>query len=638
VCGDHRVGNNVYFQGKVASIAAYSDLRSASEVAADMNTLDKSDLIFAYDFSESDKVRYEDLSGNGYFISYGGADLVNKEDVTPVTDYAYSFAVIGDTQSINYNYPDDFIKMYDWIYDNAESQNIKFLIGLGDITETFAGKDAEWERAAAAHKKIEGVVPYALVRGNHDSESFMKKYFPFTQASDGSNGSMNGDTANSYYKFNVGDIKYMVVLIDYGALDNEVAWAEQVIAQNPDYNVIVATHAYLESDGKYFTQEHSQTSAPSCFGGNNGDVLFEKLIGKYENIVMVLCGHDPTPDIIYREDEGINGHVVPQILIDPQTEDTMVGTGTVAMFYFSEDGRNVKIKNYCSVLDCYLGSNSTDVSINVDTVDETARYDQYTVTADENGKVEIPSYIPKQGDKIFSGWSDSDGNYVTADSVFSANQEVVLNANFIDFDKDMLSCKVDEEGNLNDQNPVPTSALYENGMYLQGAQVRIPLKENKDWGLRFITVFNTNIKNAIENGKMKFERGTLVVSALNFDPNSELVLNTPKASAVKANNIFASTDTLGKNYDKYTACVVNIPKEYFDTPIVVRPYFTYTDLSGVKHVFYGEQYVCTFYAAAYSAYNATDENGYVETEAVRESLLETIISKVKGDNDTDIEF
>jgi hypothetical protein len=115
-------------------------------------------------------------------------------------------------------------------------------------------------------------------------------------------------------------------------------------------------------------------------------------------------------------------------------------------------------------------------------------------------------------------------------------------------------------------------------------------------------------------------------------------LNTPKASAVKANNIFASTDTLGKNYDKYTACVINIPKEYFDTPIVVRPYFTYTDLSGVKHVFYGEQYVCTFYAAAYSAYNATDENGYVETEAVRESLLETIISKVKGDNDTDIEF
>ncbi len=639
VGGDHRIGNNVYFKGEIASLCGYSNVRSESDIASDMQNISESSLLFAYDFSEKNKVRYNDLSKNGFDISWGGADLVDKTDVTPVTDYAYSFAVIGDTQTLNNAHPEQYEKMYDWVYDNASKKNIKFIIGMGDITEIRNGDADEWSRAVKVHEKISQVVPYALARGNHDDITSMKNAFPFVLADDGSNGSKDGDVFNSYYKFSVGDIKYLVLLLDYGCFDDDILWAEEVVSQNPDYNVIIATHAYLAHDGEYFSTKHSQTSAPSAFGGNNGDAVFEKLIGKYENIVMVLSGHDPSSDIVWRIDEGKNGHEVPQFLIDPQTEDTKIATGTIAMFYFSEDGRTLKVENYCTLLDCYSGSNSKSLTFQIDTVDETARYNQYSVVSDENGKVTVPSFVPEENGKLFSGWSDESGNFITSKSVFEKNTKIIIKPNYIDFDKDMLTSFVDENGNENDPNPVLPSDKYTNATFLQGAQVRVPIKENKSWGLRFITVFNTDVKKAIENSAMKFERGLVVVSEKDHNFINKLVIDTPNSSKVVAKNIFATTEELKKNYDKYTACVVNIPEEYFDSQIVVRPYFTYVDFSGITHAFYGEQYSCSLYSAAVSAYNATDSNGsYVESDEVRKSLYETIVKKVLGDNDLNVDF
>ena len=74
-----------------------------------------------------------------------GALLISPEDKTPVGDYAYSFAFIGDTQIINRYYSDRFPEIYSWIVENIESKNIKFVFGLGDVTDK--NSTAEWLRA-----------------------------------------------------------------------------------------------------------------------------------------------------------------------------------------------------------------------------------------------------------------------------------------------------------------------------------------------------------------------------------------------------------------------------------------------------------------------------------------------------------
>ena len=91
---------------------------------------------------------------------------LNEKDVAPVGDYEYSFAVIGDTQTMNETDPDAMESIYDWLVANKDDHKIEYVIGLGDITDD--STDIEWENANNYIGKLNGVIPYALTRGNHD--------------------------------------------------------------------------------------------------------------------------------------------------------------------------------------------------------------------------------------------------------------------------------------------------------------------------------------------------------------------------------------------------------------------------------------------------------------------------------------
>jgi hypothetical protein len=62
---------------------------------------------------------------------------------------------------------------------------------------------------------------------------------------------------------------------------------------------------------------------------------------------MILSGHDPWQHIVYRQDKGIYGNTVTQVLIDPQHTDYYMGSGAmVAMFYFSDGGDTLTVRYY----------------------------------------------------------------------------------------------------------------------------------------------------------------------------------------------------------------------------------------------------------------------------------------------------
>lgn len=378
--GDHRTNNEQYFKGKIASVAVYSDERNSDEIKSDMTSYGTDALIAHYELPATAVIKINDLSGNGYDQTRPVV-WMSESEIEPLDDFAYSFAVIGDTQRIAYNYKDRFGEIYQWILDNAEDNNTQFVMGLGDITET--SSDAEWTAAMNAITKLDGKISYSLVRGNHDSVDTFNRYVSMEKYGSVIDGSYEGDMRNTYQKFSVGDVKYMVFTLDYGASNKVLAWAKEIIDANLDYNVILTTHAYLYRDGT--TLDADDVCPPATTGGkNNGDHIWDKLASQCENIVLVLSGHDPCDNIIVRQEKGVKGNTVTQMLIDPQGADNVYGgLGAVAMFYFSEDGKDVTVRYYATLQDKYFMSDS-QFTMKLDVVGDDESVD---VGGNENGNV-----------------------------------------------------------------------------------------------------------------------------------------------------------------------------------------------------------------------------------------------------------
>ena len=168
VGGDLRDGNTQYFKGEIASIAVYSGTRGAQDIAADMSEYGTDGLIASYELKDIKNGVIADKSPNGYDVVHKATWISEEERVAP-DDYAYSFAVVGDTQVVAERHKDRFGDIYKWILDNAEEKKTKFVFGLGDITET--SSDAEWEVAMSAIKTLDGRIPYSLVLGGGMEEA-----------------------------------------------------------------------------------------------------------------------------------------------------------------------------------------------------------------------------------------------------------------------------------------------------------------------------------------------------------------------------------------------------------------------------------------------------------------------------------
>ncbi len=356
-------GNKDYFKGSLRSVTLYSDVRTAEEIKADMNAVNPSadNIIAHYDLSDAaEKTVIENACGNQYTAT-SATVWITEDEKTPVTDYEYSFCIVGDTQIVTQKTPSVLRAMYQWIVKNKDEKKISFVFGMGDITH----KDTndEWEVAKLFIDQLNGKIPYSLVRGNHDSADQMNKTFnteSYTSQFEGFY--KEGDVCNSWTTFRAGSVDYLHVTIDYGAGDAILNWASEIIEEHPEHRVIISTHAYLDEDGT--TLDYTNPLAPNKTGAdngttNNGDQMWNKLIKKHENIFMVFSGHIGSTDVIMTQTEGDHGNVVTQFLINPQVTDLRYrATGMVTMLYFSNDGKTVTVEQYSTNDQKYFMSTS----------------------------------------------------------------------------------------------------------------------------------------------------------------------------------------------------------------------------------------------------------------------------------------
>lgn len=293
-------------------------------------------------------------------VAAADTDWIDPSKKEPVTDYAYSFVAVGDTQIVCKNEPEKMSKIYDWIVANVESKKIKYVFGMGDVTNDSSVK--EWTVAKEEHAKLDGLVPYSIIRGNHDTSFDMNKFFVTdTYKAQFEGFYEEGKIDNSWRTITIGDVDYLMITIDYAAKDAILDWAGEVMAAHPHHRVIVSTHCYLYKDGN--TVNKDSQYAPDASGKmvgkiNNGDHMWEYLFSKHPNMYMILSGHIACDDVLMTEAKGEHGNTVYQFLIDPQDLDKAGATGMVAILYFSEDGKKVSVEQYSTVREQYYMSTS----------------------------------------------------------------------------------------------------------------------------------------------------------------------------------------------------------------------------------------------------------------------------------------
>ena len=283
--------------------------------------------------------------------TYGSADFI---DAQPVENLDYSFAILGDPQTVvEYEAKNQYTKkytsfsnMFDWLVENQESRKIEYVLGLGDTIDTLYtypesynpiyNNRMEWTKARTNLKKLDGIIPYMVVRGNHDDEIGYNQYvctaeyqaqideFYFDSTKTATKGN---SMSNCYRKLEIGNHKYLMLGLDYaigeqGYGDDVIEWANSVIEAHPDYKVIISIHAYLNTSG-----DRMQVSIESSNGDRTatepltfyGAKLWQKLIRKHSNIFMVFSGHVSVDNPVVSTHKGENGNQIINVLVDPQS-------------------------------------------------------------------------------------------------------------------------------------------------------------------------------------------------------------------------------------------------------------------------------------------------------------------------------
>lgn len=167
---------------------------------------------------------------------------------------------------------------------------------------------------------------------------------------------------------------------------------------------------------------------------------------------------------------------------------------------------------------------------------------------------------PSEG-YAFGGWYDNETGKVISISrnyTGSATSNMDITARFF---------------SIGDKNGIAFETL--------GAQMRI----NEPQGLRFITQIN---KGSIPADAVNVSYGTLVTLRRNLDAlslkNEDLVLG---AAGFKYLNIPAERILVDdEEYQWFTAVIINIPENEYDSVFVARSYVRYTDKENVTHVVY----------------------------------------------------
>jgi 3',5'-cyclic AMP phosphodiesterase CpdA len=227
------------------------------------------------------------------------APIVKAEDDSSL----FTIAQCSDQQFLSKYWPSLYNSTYQWIAENAPQYNIRMVINTGDFVQDNYNL-TQWDTVNQAYSfLVTNNIPYCWLAGNHDQLD------PNGQGSDNGtnwNGSNGSWLANNYSAFNLdtfrakpfyaGDygsgkntaakfsyygFNFLIINIEYKANSSAMEWVTNTINSYSGYNVMLNTHAYLNSTGGY-----------SC-NDDNGvwEITLYNYAQNHPQIFLITSGH-----------------------------------------------------------------------------------------------------------------------------------------------------------------------------------------------------------------------------------------------------------------------------------------------------------------------------------------------------------
>lgn len=276
----------------------------------------------------------------------------------------FTIGVLPDTQYYAEDYPEILVRQAEWLAENAAEDSIALMLHLGDITNL--NTPLQWERAQHALGLLDGVVPYVLAVGNHDmllhgeldsrENTLVDSYFPAERFASLGGTYQPNRISNSYYTFNIGDMPVLVMALEFRPRDEVLQWADRVLSAHAGYRAILMTHTYTSRNGSRTSSANSTIGwqLVQSTSANDGEGIWNKLLHKHDNVILVLSGHIGSPTIPRQTAIGDKGNRVHELLIDYQWEPNG-GEGWLALLEFTPE-RGILVRVYSP----YLGRDQMD--------------------------------------------------------------------------------------------------------------------------------------------------------------------------------------------------------------------------------------------------------------------------------------
>ncbi len=367
------------FNGSIKKLTLYSDNACTSQLG-DWNLIGGTQYV---------TVNMPDSSDNSNHAVYRGSRAEDWKDFDAEKEAAiasiggadenyWSMVFIPDIQNLaqtSHGFDQTWYKMAQWIADNVATENIKHVIGAGDNTWNNVGN--EYTIAQTGFDKFKDIVSWSNLSGNHeytwDTSNrantlydiyFGEEYIKSSAAKNTYVGYYDEDsysrTENSYYRFNVNGVNWMILQLEYHPRLSVLQWAKDIANQYPADNVILATHGYINGQGNYFRESNDffvNGDGDDYLAGGTAQIW--ETLNTCTNIKMILCGHSAsgTGSIAMKKETNSAGEKVPALMINAQDLDLKnsgaagyfpdKALGMLSIFRFSEDGKKASVQLFC---------------------------------------------------------------------------------------------------------------------------------------------------------------------------------------------------------------------------------------------------------------------------------------------------
>lgn len=281
--------------------------------------------------------------------------------------------IVPDTQIIAKRHPEIYKQMTKSIVEFHQQTPLDAVIQLGDIVDDGALDIQQFEIAKSCWDIVENAgIPVILAAGNHDYDLPIgvglqhpnpieegRKLTTFNDFFGGNElyhkawyrGSFaEGQAENSYYF--IKDI--LIIVLEFGPRDEILEWANTLLQTYAHHPCIVITHCYMYHDGCRTTthSEHNPLHSKETADGNDGEMIWNKLLKHHNNVIAVFSGHHVPKNVCVRTDASPKGNLIIQSFQNWQEEENG-GSGRMRFVQYDEELNQVLSKVYNPVIKAF---------------------------------------------------------------------------------------------------------------------------------------------------------------------------------------------------------------------------------------------------------------------------------------------